>query len=51
MKEVDKERFIEKVEYRFLGVLLFTKIRYFDSSSYPDDVNNLTMENKVFNEL
>ena len=51
MKEVDKERFIEKTEYRLFGVVLFEKVRYFDGSSYPDEINNLTIENKVFDEL
>lgn len=47
-KEIDKERFIERTEYKFFGLLFFEKIRYLDSSCYVDDVDKLLFENKVF---
>lgn len=47
-KDIDKERFIERVEYKLFGILIFEKIRYFDSSIYSKDKDELTIENKEF---
>lgn len=48
MSDIDKERFIEKIEYYLFNHKIFEKIRYFDCSNYTDYKNNLSTENLIF---